>query len=136
MIQFYFLSVFLNAAAGLALASRNDGATTGPLAGLRAFLSGDAPRLIVGSLSVVTAVFKFLTPVEGDVPVIGDLAPALAGLLSGVALLLDYYRSKSDVASPGLERVFKLILGRRRALGVAALAAAALHFVFPRIVLL
>jgi hypothetical protein len=49
-------------------------------------------RLVLGILSMVTGAFKLISPMRGDVRIIGDLIPALAGLLVGAVLLLELHR--------------------------------------------
>jgi hypothetical protein len=136
MIQFYFLSVFLNVLAGIALVSADYPEGGAPLPGLRSFLRGDSFSLAAGTLSIATGIFKFLTPVEGDIPVIGDILPALSGLASGFSLLLGYYSAKSAVASKTMENLKKIFIEKRRTFGIIGISAGILHFVFPRIVLL
>jgi hypothetical protein len=136
MIQFYFLSVFLNVLAGIALLSADYPEGSSPFSGLRSFFRSDSFSLTAGTLSIAAGIFKFLTPIEGDVPVIGDLLPALSGLSSGFSLLLGYYCAKSAVSSKTMDRLKRIFIEKRKTLGIIALTAGILHFVFPRIILL
>ena len=45
-------------------------------------------RLVTGILSIFVAIIKLLSPM--DVPFIGDILPALAGMLGGFAFLVEY----------------------------------------------
>lgn len=135
MIQFYFLSIVLNALSGYLLISGDDG-------GVLEFKSGfsvkdETFRLVVGILSAITGLLKILSAVEGDVRVIGDLIPALTGLLSGFILIFEYYGNRSlaeDSEKP--ERFGRILVRNKKIIGVAALIAAVLHFLFPRVLLL
>ena len=135
MLQFYFLSIVLNAIAGFILVG---GEESGALEFKKGFsLYSDTTKLVVGILSMLTGLLKILSAVEGDVPVIGDLIPALTGILAGLVLIFDYYRNHSTLEiSEGPEKVNRLLSANKRIIGVAALIAAALHFLFPKVMLL
>ena len=133
MIQFYFLSIVFNALAGYMLISENED--------ILEFKSGfslkdDTFKFIVGILSAVVGLLKLLSVIEGDVPVIGDLLPALSGFLVGFVLIFEHYRSHlSGELTEQRDKIVKL-LSYKRIIGVAALVVAALHFLFPKVLLL
>jgi len=135
MLQFYFLSIALNALAGYML-------FTGDNDDILEFKSGfslkdETFRLIVGILSAITGLLKILSAIDGDVPVVGDLFPALTGLLCGFILIFDYYRGNSSlVVSENSKKVNQLILKNRKIIGIIAIIAAVLHFLFPKVLLL
>jgi hypothetical protein len=130
MIQFYFLSVLLNAVAGLILV--NEGGE-----GDRIFEGdiNDTFKLIIGVASLATGLLKLLSATEGDIPIVGDLVPALTGLISGFILCFDYYASNStlDVQPNSIAMFF---MGSKKLFGLAAIAAALLHFLFPKVLFL
>jgi hypothetical protein len=136
VIQFYLLSVVLNLACGYALISSQAPEKSDALEGIRAFARRSSFRLVAGVLSCATALFKLLTVMDGDIPVIGDFFPALAGFAAGFALLLEYYCLKSDSGGPGIEVLKRIFFPNRRLIGIAAIAAGIAHFVFPRVILL
>lgn len=135
MLQFYFLSIVLNALAGYILISGDE---EGPLAFKSGFsLKDETFKLVVGIASVLMGLMKILSVVEGDVPVIGDIFPALTGLLAGFILIFAYYRGRASVEISGqAEKVNRLLVANKKVIGAAALIAAALHFLFPRVLLL
>lgn len=100
------------------------------------FLEDPSFRLVLGILMVLTGLMKLLSPIQYDVPVVGDLVPALAGLAGGFAVLLDWYKSKSsvDVNLPGI--IDKIFVEGRKYLGIFCIAAGVLHFIFPRVLFL
>jgi len=134
MLQFYFLSVFVNALAGYLLFFEDDAFPEFK----NGFSFGDEFfKFIVGIISALTGLLKLLSPIEGDVPVIGDLVPAIMGLLCGFILISDYYRIRSSVVdSENEEKIKSVLTGNRKIIGLAALIVAALHFVFPKLLLL
>ena len=135
MLQFYFLSIVLNALAGYIL-------LTGDQDGALEFKSGfslkdETFRLVTGILSVIVGLLKLLSPVEGNALVVGDLIPALSGFLCGFILLFEYYRSRSTLAiAEQSEKVDRLLVSNKKIIGVAAIIVAALHFLFPTVPLL
>ncbi|MDR0669811.1 MAG: hypothetical protein LBF95_06985 [Treponema sp.] len=136
MIQFYFLSILLNAAAGFVLFTNNGGGGASTVeAEIRFSLQNETFRLILGIAGAVTGLLKLLSPVQGDIPVVGDLVPAATGLVTGFILLFDYYHGRSFFEE-GDSRMTQIITVNRKWIGFAAMAAAIIHFIFPRVLLL
>jgi len=127
MLPIYFLSIALNALVGYILAFRKEEAEGGALS---LNLDSETTRLLVGVVAAVTGLLKILSPVEGNVPVAGDLLPALAGLGGGFILAFEFYRRRNTVHSPVMEHIAGLIDKNRKLAGFVCLGAAALHLVF------
>ena len=135
MVQFYLLSVVLNAFAGYILIVEEEGSVLEFKGGFS--LKDETFRLVVGILAAVTGFLKLLSVIDGDVPVLGDLLPAITGFLTGFILIFEYYRNRSSVeASEQTEKIDKVLVSNKKIIGFAALIAAALHFLFPRVLLL
>ena len=100
MIQLYALSVFANILTGLLVASEA-GEGTGFFGQLRKLFEENNLKFSLGVASLVIAAFKLLGPIEGDVPIIGDLLPVVAGLATGAILLFDFFRASSTIKSHG-----------------------------------
>lgn len=135
MLQFYFLSILFNTVTGLVLlvADGEDKVSEGKLP---VFVFDETFRLVLGILTAVTGFFKLLTAVRGDIPVIGDLLPAIAGLAGGFALLYEFYKNRSTVEDIQLPPVVQRIVEGRRYVGIVSLVAAACHFLFPTVIFL
>ena len=89
MLQFYFLSVALNIACGLALILP-DRPRAGPfLLHLEIVFADVGVRVALGSLGMVTGALTLISPIQGDVPLVGDLIPSLTAALAGLVLLLE-----------------------------------------------
>ena len=98
MLQFYFLSILLNLLVGLLLVFSDSGG--GEESDLDDVINDSFQnrflavfdnrnfRLIVGILCVLVGLMKLLSVTQGDVPVVGDLLPALAGIAGGFCVLL------------------------------------------------
>ena len=137
MLQFYFLSILLNTITGLVLlfGDREDIDTLSQVK-IPALARDETFRLVLGILTGVTGFFKLLTAVRGDVPVIGDLVPAFAGLAGGFSLLYEFYKTRSAVEQDNLPPFIQKIISSKRDVGIACLVAAGFHFLFPTILFL
>lgn len=137
MLQFYFLSILLNTVTGLVLifTDRNDSDRSDD-AKIPAIIRDETFRLVLGVLTSVTGFFKLLTAVRGDVPVIGDLLPALAGLAGGFTLLYEFYKTRSTLDQENLHPIIQKIVSSKRYVGFSCIVAAVFHFLFPTILFL
>ena len=136
MIQTYFLSILLNAGGGFVLFSGSGEGERSVIENeIRFSLQNDTFRLILGVLCALTGLLKLLSPVQGDIPVVGDLVPAAAGLAAGFVLLFDYYHGRSFFED-GDGRMKAIITVNRRWIGFIVMAVAVLHFIFPGVLLL
>jgi hypothetical protein len=135
MLQFYFLSIVINALAGYIHLTGDD---EGVLEFKGRFsLKDETSKFVLGILSVLTGVFKVLSPIEGDVPVLGDLLPAATGILAGLILIFEYYKNRSSLDdSEQTEKIGYVLMANKKIIGVACLVAAILHFLFPKVLLL
>ena len=110
--------------------------------GIKKILSGFAAadnktmRLVVGVLCVFVGIMKLLSVFRNDVPVVGDLLPALAGFAGGASLLLEYYLSTTTEETHIPEIIEKIFIDSRKYIGIGCLVAGLLHFIFPQVLLL
>ncbi|MDR3170243.1 MAG: hypothetical protein LBU17_01300 [Treponema sp.] len=124
MVQIYFMSILFNGVAAYILI-RDPGA-----------FYNDTNRLVIGVLTMVTGLLKLLSAVEGDVPVLGDMFPASAGLAAGFMLIFEYYRKKSTMDSETARKIEGFLNFNKKWIGFLVLGSAALHFLFPQALLL
>jgi hypothetical protein len=136
MIQFYFLSILFNGLSGYALIAHSDDDAAGPETGFRLSLQNEICRLILGAATILTGLLKILSSLRGDVPVIGDIVPALAGFLAGFILVFEYYRGRSTLEPEHTEKIEQVLIHNKKWIGCFALAAAALHFILPSVLFL
>jgi hypothetical protein len=132
MIQFYFLSILLNGLTGYILGFGGDEPDSSIETVVRPSVNNSTFRLILGILAAVTGLLKLLSPTEGDIPLIGDLVPAVLGLGAGFILIFGYYRELSTVESEKVNRIAEFLLRHKKWMGFVLLASAALHFLFPK----
>ncbi len=100
------------------------------------FLEDSSFRLVLGILMILTGLMKLLSPIQYDIPVVGDLIPALAGIAGGISVLLEWYKNKSALSIALPEVLEKLFVDGRKYLGIFCIAAGVLHFIFPRVLFL
>lgn len=92
----------------------------------------DTLRLVLGILAAITGLFKLLSVVQGDVPVIGDLIPALCGFAAGFVLIFEYYRQTAPAEADSHVLLNLFLDQNKRRIGFLALGSAGLHFLFPQ----
>jgi hypothetical protein len=136
MLPFYFFSIVFNALTGYILAFGKEDADDTAEPGFKLSFSNETFRLVLGVGSLVIGFLKLLSPVQGNIPVVGDLVPALTGLASGFILVFEYYRNRSSLESEQAEKIEGLIKPHRKIAGFGALGAAVLHFLLYSVPLL
>lgn len=137
MVQFYFLSIVLNVLGGLVLASDRLGAKLPVAPGIRDYLD-EKPSLKLGFalLAVITGILKLLSATKGDVPVVGDLLPVLAGWAVGVILFTEYYSVRNETDVTTIERPSNFLIRHKAIFGLAAVVIGIIHFFLPRVLFL
>jgi hypothetical protein len=136
MVQLYFLSVLFNGLSGYVfiLGDREEKGTIE--SGFKFSFGNDTFRLVLGILSAVMGLLKLLSPSMDNILILGDLLPALMGLLAGFILIFGYYREHSSAENQGekgkLDRIGEALLKCRKGFGFILLVTALLHFIFPQ----
>ncbi|RKX77342.1 MAG: hypothetical protein DRP87_09440 [Spirochaetes bacterium] len=136
MFQFYFLAIIVNLLAGIALSIEYIQDKASWLSMFKDFFTNNNFRLTLGILAFIVGIFKLLSVVEDDIPVVGDIFPALAGIVMGLTLASEYYKGRSTVSSPTVDFIDRALIKNKTAVGIAGIISAALHFIFPKILLL
>ena len=131
MLQFYFLSILTNAAAGALLSAEYFGRRIPRLAWLAAHPSSRRLKLTCGAAALLVGACTLFWPAGGGVPVVGDLVPSIAGLAMGVALLFEVFRQDARLPSEPIPSPSRTGLDWRSMIGIAGLAVAVLHFFLP-----
>ena len=131
MIQFYALSIFVNIFTGLLLSEDGKSEKAGIMMKISELLQDKGTKFVLGLFAVLIGFFKILTPIQGDVPVIGDLFPALSGLAMGAVLLVDFFKTSPDVSSETIEKVDSVIARNGKYIGIVGILSGILHFLVP-----
>jgi hypothetical protein len=137
MVQLYFLSIVFNGLAGFlfVFAELSGGDSAENSAKISSVSSGF--RLIIGILAAITGILKLLLPMgeagKVGLPLLGDLLPALASLIAGFMLIFGFYRERTSHvdSEEKINRFGEVALHYKKAVGIALLAVALLHFLFP-----
>ena len=132
MVQLYFLSIVLNGLIGFLLVFGDITEGTSTDKGIRLFFSSWGGRLVIGIIAAIMGVLKFLLPMARP-PILGDMFPALAGIVAGFILIFGFYRensAKSDNEG-NLDRIGDMFLHYKKIAGIVLLAVAVLHFLLP-----
>jgi hypothetical protein len=137
MVQFYLLAVVINILGGLVLASGTIEDKMPAVRALQESLSqNSAVRVIAIIVMLATALFKILSVTSGDVPVVGDLVPALSLVALAFVFFLEYYQDRSNVKSASFERLESVFIGNKSVIGIIAIIVGIVHFLFPRVLFL
>jgi hypothetical protein len=137
MAQFFFLSVCLNVIAGLTLAGDYLGEKIKFLASFKNIRASRAAQTAVAVAAAAVGLIKLIVLSPGEhVPVVGDLLPALTGILLGGIMLVEAYRPHVEGRSEQLEKLSKTILTYRVPVGIAGVVIGLVHFLFPGAVIL
>ena len=131
MLQFYFLSILTNAAAGALLSADYFGRRVTRLAWLAAHPGSRRLKMACGAAALLVGACTIFWPAGSGVPVIGDLVPSMAGLAMGVALLFEVFRQDALFPSEAAQGPARTGLDWRSMLGIAGMAVALLHFFLP-----
>ncbi|MFP4010925.1 MAG: hypothetical protein ACLFUM_04430 [Spirochaetaceae bacterium] len=137
MYQIYLLSVLTNVLAGVALSVGGmDEKLHLSSVFNKELMQNDGFRLGLGIVTFVVGFFKLLSVTEGNVPVVGDILPALSGLLLGLILLLQYYRGKSTVSSPFVDTMDNIFGKNSAVFGTIGILIGILHFLLHPVLFL
>ena len=137
MVQFYLLAVILNILGGLILAAPLLQEKVPMLEKLHEGLRINiASRMVFILLSLVVGIFKILSVTKGDVAVVGDLLPALSLLLMAGVFFLDYYKEQSEIGSSFIDKLQRIFVDNKSAIGITLVVIGLLHFLFPRVLFL
>ncbi|HVO40378.1 MAG TPA: hypothetical protein VMV03_15205 [Spirochaetia bacterium] len=137
MAQFYLLSILANIVAGLTLAGDYLGEKMPFLASFKNLRSNRAAQIVIALIAVVVGVIKLIVLSPGEtVPVVGDILPALTGIVLGGILLIEAFRSTVDSRGESIQKISKTVLTYRVPVGIAGVAIALVHFLFPGAVIL
>ncbi|MFO8064147.1 MAG: hypothetical protein ACQETQ_06055 [Spirochaetota bacterium] len=137
MYQIYLLSVLTNILAGVALSVGGmDEKLHLSSVFNKELMQNDGFRFGLGIVTFVVGFFKLLSVSEGDVPVVGDIVPAISGLVLGLILLLQYYRSRSNVSSPFVDKIDNIFGKNSAVFGTVGILIGVLHFLLHRVLFL
>ena len=132
MAQFYLLSVLSNMIAGLTLAGDYLGEKIPFLASFKNLRANRPAQVIIALVTIVIGIIKLIVLSPGEtIPVVGDILPALTGIVVGAILLVESFRTAVESKGEQLKKISTAVLTYRVPVGIAAVVVAILHFLFP-----
>jgi hypothetical protein len=143
MPQFYLLSVVSTIVAGLALSSDYLKTKSDFFGSFRFLQKNRSIQIITGLVTAVIGILKLILRSPGeDIVVVGDLLPAVAGIILGVILIGEAFRQHpkegkdQEKVGKSVEKVTKGIAPYRIPVGIAGAVIGLVHFLFPQILFL
>jgi len=152
-MQFYFLSIVINLLAGVILAGDYLAERLPWMRTLLPEISSRSSGVAIGAITAAVGVLKLFVLADPlQTAVVGDLLPALAGIalggsLAAVALNAEQADAEGTAERPAhttrdgsshvvaadgaADKAIKLAAGYRTPVGLAGIAVALLHFLFP-----
>ena len=137
MAQFYLLSVVANLAASLALAGDYVGQKMPILKCFIELATRRSARITIGISALAVGILKLfiLSPGE-EIPVVGDLLPAVTGIAIGALLIAQIVPDKVERAGERIQKLSKTALTYRVPVAIAGIVVSFLHFLFPGLLVL
>ncbi len=137
MAQFYLLSVLTLLVGGALAASDFLSDKMTSFSVLAVLAERRSLMLTVGILTAVVGVMKFFVRAPGDtVSVVGDFLPAIAGIATGVVILIGQTKTRSVVGEPLPQPPARSLVDYRNPIGLAGALVGLLHFFFAGAVVL
>ena len=137
MAQFYLLSVLANIVAGLTLAGDFLGEKVPFLASFKNLRANKAAQTVIALVSIVIGVIKLIVLSPGEsVPVVGEILPALTGIVLGGILVIEAFRPSVDSRGESLQKISKAVLSYRVPVGIFGVVVGIVHFFFPGVIVL
>lgn len=137
MYQIYFLSILTNILAGIALGfDRMDARLRLRSVFNPELFQHNGFRLAIGIITFIVGFLKLLSVAPGDVAVVGDLLPAVTGLLMGFSLAFQYYQERTEVKSSTTETLNRLFGRHNATLGMIGITVGIVHFFLHRVLFL
>ena len=127
MFQIYFLSVLLNILVGLFLIYENK------IENSNLIIQKPLLIMILGFASIIVGIIKLFVVAQPDIAIIGDLLPAVFGIVGGFCILLNYfllYGKNEIILKPVVQKIF---VDWKKSIGVLTLVVGILHFIIPQV---
>lgn len=127
MFQIYFLSVLLNILVGLFLIYENK------IENSNLIVQKPLLIMVLGFASIIVGIIKLFVVAQPDIVIIGDLLPAVFGIVGGFCILLNYfllYGKNEIILKPVVQKIF---VDWKKTIGVLALVVGILHFIIPQV---
>ena len=140
MFQLYLLTVLTTVLAGLALATGFLSDRFERFSEYTDFMGNSVYRIVLGGVSVLVGIINLFPSYTGDIAILGDLLPSLAGIVTGILLIAEYFssrRTEEDSKTVDIaEKVEKISGPYLTIVGISSVIIGILHAIIPRLPLL
>ncbi len=140
MFQLYLLTVLTNVLAGLALATGFLTERFERFSEYTDFMGNAVYRIVLAVLSLLIGIINLFPTYSGDMAVLGELFPSLAGIVTGILLITEYIssRKREDESKTAelAEKVEKFSGPYLTIVGIASVIIGILHAILPKLPLL
>ena len=89
--------------------------------------------MVLGFASIIVGIIKLFVVAQPDIVIIGDLLPAVFGIVGGFCILLNYfllYGKNEIILKPVVQKIF---VDWKKTIGVLTLVVGILHFIIPQV---
>lgn len=135
-MQIYFLVVMTHILAGLVLGSHFLEEKFESFSSCTTVLNNARFKIILGVVTVLSALFTLLKVTPDDVLIIGDLLPAVTGFLFGAYLILGYFYESLEESRSWMKSFVDLLEDKGHIFAVVSLVVGLLHFLVPTALIL
>lgn len=158
-MHIYLLSVLSTIAAGATLAADYLVERIPVLEPLRRFAASSRAKGTLGAIALVIGFVKLFWRAPGEVIIVGDFLPSIAGMLLGAMLMIDRYQERrlpgggveqvagdepgdgdatgsSDSGATGIARIDETLKPYRTPLGLGGIAVGVIHFLLASVLFL
>lgn len=163
-MHIYLLSVLSTIAAGATLAADYLVERIPVLEPLRRFAASSRAKSTLGAIALVIGFVKLFWRAPGEVIIVGDFLPSIAGMLLGAMLMIDRYQERrlpgggveqvagdepgdgdatgssdsraSDSGATGIARIDETLKPYRTPLGLGGIAVGVIHFLLASVLFL
>ena len=140
MFQLYLFTVLSTVLAGLALASGFMSKRFERFSEYTDFMANAVYRVILAGVSILVGIINLFPSYDGDLAIIGDLLPSLAGIITGILLVAEFITDRKgeerDKAAELAEKVESFSGPYLTIVGLSSVVIGILHAVLNKLPLL
>lgn len=136
-MQIYFLVVITNILSGLILSGSFLEEKIKDFSPCNALMQKGKFKLVLGLLSVLTALFTLLLKITpDDVVVLGDLLPAVTGGIMGSYLIMSFFYGSLEENRSWMKSFVDVMEDRGHIIGITGILVGIIHFLVPSAIIL
>ena len=136
-MQIYFLVVITNILSGLVLSGSFLDEKISGFGPCNTLMQNGKFKLVLGILSVLTALFTLLLKITpDDVVVLGDLLPAVTGGVMGSYLIMSFFYGSLEETRSWMKSFVDVMEDRGHIIGIAGMLVGVIHFLVPTALIL